>query len=105
MHRSSRGRSDVASDSLASRLYRGDVSYDFIGKRRLWYAGSGLLVLISLVSMFARGIHPSIDFKGGNVFEFPKHGHSIQDARSVFTSNGVTPEVVLTTRGVSQSQF
>ena len=95
----------MASSSLASRLYRGEISYNFIGRRKVWYLGSGLLILISLVSMFARGLHPSIDFKGGNVFEFPKNGHSISEARSVFTDNGVTPEVVLSTRGVSQSEY
>jgi preprotein translocase subunit SecF len=92
-------------ESIATRLYRGDISYDFIGRRRVWYAASGLLVLISLVSMFARGLHPSIDFKGGNVFEFPKSGHSLQDARDVFASQGVATELAQTTRGLSKSQF
>jgi len=95
----------MASDSLASRLYRGDVSYDFIGKRRLWYAGSGLLILISIVSMFARGLHPSIDFKGGDVFQMPRNGHSIADVRAALASQGVTPEVVQTTGSGGVTRF
>ena len=95
----------MASDSLATRLYRGDVSYDFIGHRRLWYAGSGLLVLVSLVSMFVRGLHPSIDFKGGDVFQLPRNGHSIADVRSALATAGVTPEVVQTTGSGADTRF
>jgi preprotein translocase subunit SecF len=95
----------VASSSLATRLYRGDVSYDFIGRRRLWYAGSGLLVLISLVSMFVRGLHPSIDFKGGDVFQLPRNGHSTADINAALSSVGVTPEVLQTTGSGADTRF
>jgi preprotein translocase subunit SecF len=84
-------------ESLATRLYRGDVSYDFLGKRRRWYAGSGLFLVISIVSILVRGLHPSIDFKGGDVFEFPKHGHSQAQVKSTFAKFNVTPEVIQTT--------
>jgi len=90
----------VARDSLATRLYRGEISYDFLGKRRRWYAISGLFVIISIVSIFVRGLHPSIDFKGGDVFQFPTNGHSLQDVRDTFTGVGVTPEVSQTVKGV-----
>src|SRR3954447_12368925 len=103
--RSRRGRSDMSRDSVASRLYRGEISYDFIGHRKVWYGVSLALIVLSLASMLIRGLHPSIDFKGGNVFEFPQNGHSLQDARDVFTSHGVTPELAQSTRGVSTSQF
>jgi preprotein translocase subunit SecF len=84
-------------ESLATRLYRGEISYDFLGKRRRWYAISGMFMLISIVSILVRGVHPSIDFKGGDVFEFPKHGHSQSDVKSVFAKFNVTPEVIQTT--------
>jgi preprotein translocase subunit SecF len=54
--------------SLASRLYHGEISYDFVGRRRLWFAISGALVLISLISLFVPGLNFGIDFKGGAVF-------------------------------------
>ncbi|HET6816072.1 MAG TPA: protein translocase subunit SecF [Mycobacteriales bacterium] len=95
----------MASDSLATRLYRGELSYDFIGRRRLWYAGSGLLILISIVSMFVRGLHPSIDFKGGDVFQLPRNGHSISDVNAALRSVGVTPEVVQTTGSGGDTRF
>ena len=33
--------------NLAHRLYRGDVSYDFVGRRKRWYALSCVVLLIS----------------------------------------------------------
>ncbi|HEX5877467.1 MAG TPA: protein translocase subunit SecF, partial [Actinomycetota bacterium] len=54
--------------SLASRLYHGETSYDIVGRRRLWFTISGVLLLISLVSLFVPGLNFGIDFKGGAVF-------------------------------------
>jgi preprotein translocase subunit SecF len=54
--------------SLASRLYHGETTYDFVGRRRLWFTISGVLVLISLVSLVVPGLNFGIDFKGGAVF-------------------------------------
>jgi len=90
---------------LASRLYRGEVSYDFIGHRKRWYLISGALIVLSLVSMLVRGLHPSIDFKGGAVFQFPRHGHSISDVNAAVHAAGVTPEVVTVTGSGSAARF
>jgi preprotein translocase subunit SecF len=54
--------------SLASRLYHGETSFDIVGRRRLWFTISGVLVLISLVSLVVPGLNFGIDFKGGAVF-------------------------------------
>jgi preprotein translocase subunit SecF len=54
--------------SLASRLYHGETSFDIIGRRRLWFTISGVLVAISLVSLIVPGLNFGIDFKGGAVF-------------------------------------
>src|SRR4051812_34504866 len=95
----------MARESLATRLYRGEVSYDFIGRRKRWYAASGALMVISLISILARGLHPSVDFKGGDVFQFPKNGHSSADVRASLGRVGVTPEVLQTTGAAGESRF
>jgi preprotein translocase subunit SecF len=95
----------VAGESFATRLYRGEVSYEFIRRRRLWYAISGLVMLISVVSILFRGLHPSIDFKGGDVFQLPQNHHSISDVRAAMTKAGVTPQVVQTTGTGQDSRF
>ncbi|HEX4908594.1 MAG TPA: protein translocase subunit SecF, partial [Actinomycetes bacterium] len=54
--------------SLASRLYHGETSFDIVGRRRLWFTVSGVLVLVSLISLIVPGLNFGIDFKGGAVF-------------------------------------
>jgi preprotein translocase subunit SecF len=49
-------------------MYHGETSFDFVGRRRLWFSISGVLVLISLVSLVWPGLNFGIDFKGGAVF-------------------------------------
>jgi preprotein translocase subunit SecF len=92
-------------EGLATRLYRGQVAYDFIGRRRRWYVASGIVMLVSVLSILFRGLHPSIDFKGGAVFQFPRHGHSISDVRTAVQAASVTPEVVTITGSGSASRF
>jgi preprotein translocase subunit SecF len=54
--------------SIASRLYHGDISFDFVGQWRRWAVLSGVVLLISLISLFVPGLRFGIDFKGGSVF-------------------------------------
>ena len=35
---------------IGGRLYRGETSIDFIGKRRRWYAFSGILIIVSAIA-------------------------------------------------------
>jgi len=60
--------------SLASRLYHGETSFDIVGRRRLWFTVSAVLVAISLVSLIVPGLNFGIDFKGGAVFRVTPTG-------------------------------
>jgi preprotein translocase subunit SecF len=51
--------------SIGAKLHRGEVSYDFIGHRKLWFSLSIALVVISLAGLFVRGLALGIEFKGG----------------------------------------
>ena len=51
--------------SLASRMYHGETSYDFVGRRRLWFTISAVLVLVSLVSLIVPGLNFGIDLRAG----------------------------------------
>lgn len=50
---------------LGAKLHSGEVSYDFIGKRKLWFGVSLVLIAISLIGLFTRGLALGIEFKGG----------------------------------------
>jgi preprotein translocase subunit SecF len=56
---------------IAGRLYRGEVSVNFVGRQRMWYSISGLIVLVSAIALAVRKLNFSVEFKGGTVFEFP----------------------------------
>jgi preprotein translocase subunit SecF len=68
---------------LGHRLHRGEVSYDFVGKRKTWYGFSILVTIVAVVGLVVNGLHLGIDFSGGAVFNTPKHTSiSVNDAQS-----------------------
>lgn len=46
-----------------------DFHFDFIGKRKIWYAISIIIILSGFVSLFIQGLNFGIDFTGGNIFQ------------------------------------
>ena len=50
---------------LGQHLYDGTVSIDFVGRRRLWYSISALIVAIALFGLFGKGLNLGIEFEGG----------------------------------------
>jgi preprotein translocase subunit SecF len=59
---------------IAGRLYRGEVSVNFVRRQRMWYSISGLILLVSVIAVAVRKLNFSVDFKGGSVFQFPATG-------------------------------
>jgi preprotein translocase subunit SecF len=74
--------------NVGGRLYRGEVSVEFVSRRRLWYAISGLILLISIGALAGRGLNFSVDFKGGSVLQFTDPHATIAQVRSTVTSSG-----------------
>jgi preprotein translocase subunit SecF len=50
---------------LGNRLYSGEKSIDFVGRKWLWYAISGVIVLAALLGLTVRGLDMGIEFVGG----------------------------------------
>ncbi|WP_434588034.1 protein translocase subunit SecF [Streptomyces sp. A5-4] len=63
--------------SLGARLYRGEVGYDFVGKRMIWYGLSILITITAIVGLAVRGLTMGIEFEGGAVFTTPKTSLSV----------------------------
>jgi preprotein translocase subunit SecF len=74
--------------NVGGRLYRGEVSVDFVGRRKLWYSISGAILLISVIALLTLGLNFSVDFKGGSVFQFPARNASISQVRSTVAGAG-----------------
>ncbi len=47
----------------------GQFSFDFIGRKWLWFAISGSIMVVGLASFFTRGLQFGIEFRGGTVFD------------------------------------
>ncbi|MEU0280993.1 protein translocase subunit SecF [Streptomyces sp. NPDC088147] len=69
--------------ALGARLYRGEVGYDFIGKRKFWYALSILITITAIAGVAVRGLNMGIEFKGGAVFTIPSTSVSVTQARTI----------------------
>lgn len=65
---------------LGAKLYRGEVGYDFVGKRFLWYGVSILITITAIVAVAVQGLNMGIEFKGGAVFTTPKTAVSVAKA-------------------------
>lgn len=72
----------MAGGGIAGRLYRGEVSVNFVGRQRTWYAISGLILLVSVVALLVRGLNFSLEFRGGSSFTFPAGSSITQGAIS-----------------------
>lgn len=87
---------------LGGRLYRGEVSVDFIGQRRRWYSISALFILASIGALSLQGLHLGIEFKGGSSFTVNKVNASIEDARAAVESTGIPGELIVQNIGTDK---
>jgi preprotein translocase subunit SecF len=79
--------------NIGGRLHRGEISLDFVGRQKTWYAISGLILVISIASLLTLGLNFGVEFKGGTVFQFPsKPGTTTSDARDAVKASGAVKE-------------
>lgn len=71
------------------RLYRGETTFDFIGKRMIGFVISLVIVLSGAVSLIVQGLDLGIDFRGGVAWEVPSGSLNDSDARKVLDENGI----------------
>jgi preprotein translocase subunit SecF len=81
--------------NLTGRLYRGEVSVNFVSRRKLWYTISGFILVISIVGVLFRGLDYSVEFKGGSLFTVPASATVTQTSleRIVSANGGTNPTV------------
>lgn len=90
--------------SFGARLYRGDVSYEFVGRRRLWFAISAAVILISMVALAVRGLTLGIEFRGGSEFTLKVATPSVTQAQAAVAAAGVSGTPIVTIVGGSTMQ-
>jgi preprotein translocase subunit SecF len=57
-----------------TRLYTGTGAFEVVGRRKLWFGISFLIVAIAIASIVLRGFTFGIDFEGGTKMSFPRAG-------------------------------
>jgi SecD/SecF fusion protein len=77
------------------------LQIDFIGKRRLWFAISGAVIIAGLISLGARGLNLGIDFKGGTQITFKTHRAYPQQTVQSFMAKQGQPDAVVQGEGAT----
>ncbi|KAA1399246.1 protein translocase subunit SecF [Aeromicrobium ginsengisoli] len=54
--------------AFGQHLYEGRVSFDFVGRRKLWYSISAIIVIVAALAFVVRGFNYGVEFKGGVEF-------------------------------------
>ncbi len=84
------------------RLYHGQTNVDFVGRAKLWFALSGALIALGLVSLLSRGLNLGIEFQGGTSWVVPG-SVATDEVRDVMASLGA-PDASIQTLGGDQGE-
>jgi preprotein translocase subunit SecF len=87
--------------NYGQKLYSGELSYNIVGNRRRWYAISGVIFLIAVISLLTRGLNYGIEFTGGAEFRVPSAACTVEQARTAVQDAGTTPSTVTQLGGES----
>ena len=72
-----------------------NTKIDFIGKRKIYFAISSIIVLAGIASLVTRGLNQSVDFTGGRTYvvRFDETVNTMDIQESLSVELGTTPEV------------
>ncbi len=85
---------------LGNQLYSGEKSFDFVGKRKLWYSiGAVLVILAILLPVVRGGFNFGIEFRGGSEFRL-SNSQSLPQSLATDAIQSVVPGVQVNTTGV-----
>ena len=72
------------------------MDVDIIGKRKIWFAISGVLLVIGIIAMLTQGLNLGIDFTGGTIMQFSFDEQvSNSEIREVLSEVGIDKESVV----------
>jgi preprotein translocase subunit SecF len=79
---------------FGARLYHGEASFDFVGRRRTWYLISLVILVVSGLGLWFRGLDLGVEFKGGAVFEARAANVSVERVRDAVAEAGIEDPIV-----------
>jgi preprotein translocase subunit SecF len=79
------------SSSGIGRLFRGQTAIDFYGKRRVGLYTAIVVLVVTIISLFAQGLNLGLDFEGGDAWDIPaSETFGVDEAAEVLSANGVS---------------
>jgi preprotein translocase subunit SecF len=85
---------------IGNDLYTGKRSYDFVGRRKIWYTVAVIVVVLSALAPFARGgFNFGIEFRGGSEFRV-NNSQQLSNSVAVAAVQGVVPGVAVSVASV-----
>jgi preprotein translocase subunit SecF len=85
---------------LGGRLYRGEVSINFVGRQRTWYTISGLILLIAIIALSTRWLNFSVDFKGGSILQFSAPGATLAQLHNAVANSPAGTQAIIQHVGI-----
>ena len=76
------------------RLYQGLTKIDFVGRKRIWFTISIIVIVVGLGSLSIRGFNLGIDFKGGSSWEVLAPNTSITNVTHAVEKAGLSQPTV-----------
>jgi SecD/SecF fusion protein len=106
IYRMSEKGKTISFDSSVTNKFLVNTSIKFVEKRKVYYVISGILVTLSLVAIFTKGLNPSVEFSGGRTFGVKFENKADielirKNLSSVFVTNGKAASIDLKTKGNS----
>jgi preprotein translocase subunit SecF len=76
---------------VGANLYSGKVSIDFVGKRKVWYLASLVIIVVAIAGLAFRHLNFGIEFRGGVEFEASVSSSStkVEEFTTAVTDTGV----------------
>jgi len=90
-----RGHKLTFSTKLSTGAFK-NININYIKNRKVFYAISGVMIVIGIVSLLTRGLDQGVDFAGGRnyIIQFEKPVSNIEVAELVETQLGDRPTVI-----------
>lgn len=82
--------------SVWHRLYNGETDVDFVGRWKLWFALSGVLILLGAGSLVTQGLNLGIEFEGGVAWQVSVGDSDVDAMRTVVEDAGLAGATVQT---------
>jgi preprotein translocase subunit SecF len=76
------------------RVYRGLTTFDFVGRKKVWFTISSVIIVAGLGSLAFRGFNLGIDFKGGSSWEVLAPKTSVTAVTNAVTAAGLNQPTV-----------